>query len=328
MISIVGAGAWGTALAITATRAGKDVVIWALESDVANSINKQRENHVYLPGTKLSHGIKATTNVIEIAGGPVILLTLPAQHMRKTLEPLVSRIPRDTPLVICSKGIEQKSMKLMSEVLAGSFPNNPILVLSGPTFAAEVAAGMPTAVTLAAKNIKIAEQVADQLGSEAFRPYTSDDVIGAQIGGAIKNVLAIACGIADGRELGNNARAALITRGLAEIARLCVAKGGKSETLMGLSGIGDLVLTCTSTKSRNYSLGFALGQNRLLTDIMNERNSIAEGVFTASAAAALARTLSIEMPITWAIDEILNGVKDVDRVVSTLLSRPLRAETD
>ena len=328
MIAIIGAGAWGTALAITAQRAGNDVIIWALEADVAKSMNRQRENHVYLPGPKLTRGIKATTNLIEVAGAPVILLALPAQHMKNTLEPLVSEIPLDTPLVICSKGIEQQSMGLMSEVLATCFPNNPILVLSGPTFATEVAAGLPTAVTLAGDNIEITEQVADQLGSDAFRPYTSDDVIGAQIGGAIKNVLAIACGIADGRELGNNARAALITRGLAEIRRLCIAKGGKSETLMGLSGIGDLVLTCTSTISRNYSLGFALGQNRLLTDIMEERKSIAEGVFTASAAAALAKTLSIEMPITFAVNEILNGGKDIDGVVSTLLSRPLRAETD
>ena len=226
MIAIIGAGAWGTALAITAQKAGNDVIIWALETNVANSINKQRENLIYLPGPKLTHGIKATTNVIDVVSAPIILLALPAQHMRKTLEPLVSRIPRKTPLVICSKGIEQKSMELMSEVLATSFPKNPILVMSGPTFAAEVAAGMPAAVTLAAKNIKIAEQVADQIGSETFRPYTSDDVIGAQVGGAIKNVLAIACGIADGRELGNNARAALITRGLAEIRRLFIAKGG------------------------------------------------------------------------------------------------------
>jgi len=326
MISIIGAGAWGTALAITARRAGNDVIIWALENEVAKSINRQRENSVYLPGSKVTHGIKATTNLIEIVGAPIILLALPAQHMKETLAPLVSQIPLDTPLVICSKGIEQNSMGLMSEVLATSFPKNPILVLSGPTFATEVAAGLPAAVTLAANDIKIAQQVADQLGSEVFRPYSSDDVIGAQIGGAVKNVLAIACGIADGRKLGNNARAALITRGLAEITRLCTAKGGKLETLMGLSGIGDIVLTCTSIKSRNYSLGFALGQNQLLTDIMKERNSIAEGVFTASAAAALANSLSIEMPITFAVDEILKGGKDIDRVVSTLLSRPLRTE--
>ena len=328
MISIIGAGAWGTSLSIAARRAGNDVTLWAYEPEIADAINDKHENPVYLPGARLDPGIRATADLGETAAGEAILLVAPAQHMRQTIGPLARLVTPATPLIICAKGIEQQTLSLMSEAVTGIFPENPVLVLSGPTFAAEVAAGLPTAVTLAGNDIAAAQRVADILSSERFRPYSGADVIGAQIGGAIKNVLAIGCGIAEGRGFGDNARAALITRGLAELTRLCVAKGGRAETMMGLSGLGDLVLTCTSTQSRNYSLGFALGQGRALNEILRERRSVAEGVFTASAAVALANSLGVEMPITAAVDAVLNGGADIGKVIDTLLARPLRAEAD
>lgn len=323
---IVGAGAWGTALAMAVRRADADVTLWAFEAEVVESISRGRENALYLPGVKLDRDIRATGELGELAAADTILLAAPAQHLRQTIGPLAGQLPASTPLVICSKGIEQDTQALMSDAVGSLFAANPVMVLSGPTFAADLAAGLPTAVTLAADDIEAAQWVADDLGSERFRPYSGDDVIGAQIGGAIKNVLAIACGIAEGRGFGDNARAALITRGLAELTRLCIAKGGRAETMMGLSGMGDLVLTCTSTQSRNYSLGVALGQGRTLTEIMGERNSVAEGVYTASAAVALAEKLEIEMPIARAVDAVLNRGANIDDVIGTLLARPLRTE--
>ncbi|MEX2453073.1 MAG: NAD(P)H-dependent glycerol-3-phosphate dehydrogenase [Rhodospirillaceae bacterium] len=324
----MGAGAWGTALSLAVRRAGGDAAIWAFEREVADEINTAHRNEAFLPGVDIDPAIRATGDIDEAARAEALLLAVPAQHLRRTLAPLAGTLPAATPLVICSKGIEQETGALMSEAASALFPDNPVMVLSGPTFASEVAAGLPTAVTLAATDIEAAARLAARLGSDAFRPYSSDDVVGAQIGGAIKNVLAIACGIAAGRGLGDNARAALITRGLAELTRLCVAKGGRAETMMGLSGLGDLVLTCTSPQSRNYSLGEALGAGRSLDEVLGERRSVAEGVFTASAAAALAGTLGIDMPITEAVDAILNRGADIDRVIAALLSRPLRAETD
>ena len=325
-IAIVGAGAWGTALAMAARRAGCDVLIWAFEPEVADGIAQDNENRPYLPGVKLDPSIRATNDLGDAAAADIVLLAAPAQHLRRTVGPLAGQLAPSTPLVICSKGIEQKTLSLMSEAVSSLFAANPIMILSGPTFASDVAAGLPTAVTLAADDIDAAQRVADGLSSERFRPYSGNDVIGAQIGGAIKNVLAIACGIADGRGFGDNARAALITRGLAELTRLCVAKGGRAETMMGLSGMGDLVLTCTSPQSRNYSLGRAIGEGRTLADILDERNSVAEGVFTASAAVALAEQLAVDMPIATAVDAVLNREADIDDVIGALLARPLRAE--
>lgn len=325
-IAIVGAGAWGTALAMAARRAGCDVLIWAFEPEVADGIAQDNENRPYLPGVKLDPAIRATNDLGDAAAADIVLLAAPAQHLRRTVGPLAGQLAPSTPLVICSKGIEQKTLSLMSEAVSSLFAANPIMILSGPTFASDVAAGLPTAVTLAADDIDAAQRVADGLSSERFRPYSGNDVIGAQIGGAIKNVLAIACGIADGRGFGDNARAALITRGLAELTRLCVAKGGRAETMMGLSGMGDLVLTCTSPQSRNYSLGRAIGGGRTLADILDERNSVAEGVFTASAAVALAEQLAVDMPIATAVDAVLNREADIDDVIGALLARPLRAE--
>jgi glycerol-3-phosphate dehydrogenase (NAD(P)+) len=325
-IAIVGAGAWGTVLAMAARRAGCDVLIWAFEPEVADGIAQDNENRPYLPGVKLDPAIRATNDLGDAAAADIVLLAAPAQHLRRTVGPLAGQLAPSTPLVICSKGIEQKTLSLMSEAVSSLFAANPIMILSGPTFASDVAAGLPTAVTLAADDIDAAQRVADGLSSERFRPYSGNDVIGAQIGGAIKNVLAIACGIADGRGFGDNARAALITRGLAELTRLCVAKGGRAETMMGLSGMGDLVLTCTSPQSRNYSLGRAIGEGRTLADILDERNSVAEGVFTASAAVALAEQLAVDMPIATAVDAVLNREADIDDVIGALLARPLRAE--
>ena len=328
MIFIIGAGAWGTALAVAAHRAGNDVRLWAFEAALVDTINGDHENTLYLPGTALDPAIRATGDLSAAASADVILLAAPAQHLRRTIGPLAVQISPATPLVICAKGIEQKTGALMSEAVAALFPDNPVMILSGPTFAAEVAAGLPTAVTLAGDDIAAAQALADRLSSDRFRPYSGDDVIGAQIGGAIKNVLAIACGIAEGCGFGDNARAALITRGIAELSRLCIAKGGRAETMMGLSGLGDLVLTCTSTQSRNYSLGVALGEGRALSDILGERNSVAEGVYTASAATALAASLGIEMPIAAAVDAVLNQGAEINTVIEALLARPLRTEAD
>ena len=328
MISIIGAGAWGTALALAARRAGNDVTLWAYEADIVAAINDAHENTLYLPGFALDPAIRATADLAEAATADALLLAAPAQHMRTTIAPLAGHLPPAAPLIVCAKGIEQETLALMSEVVAAIFPQNPVFILSGPTFAADVAAGRPTAVTLAGSDLAAAQVLADRLSSDRFRPYSGDDVIGAQIGGAIKNVLAIACGIAEGRGFGDNARAALVTRGLAELTRLCLAKGGRAETMMGLSGLGDLVLTCTSTQSRNYSLGLALGAGRTLAEILGERHSVAEGVYTASAAVALAAKLGIEMPIATAVDAVLNKGADINVVIEALLERPLRAEAD
>lgn len=327
-VGVVGAGAWGTALAMVSHRAGCNTTLWAREEEVVASVNSDHVNKTYLPGAALDPGVRATADLSEMSAADILLLVSPAQHLRRTIAPLAGRLKPSVPLVICAKGIEQETGALMSEAVAPIFPDNPVMVLSGPTFAAEVVAGLPTAVTLAGEDLSAAKSLADTLASERFRPYASSDVVGAQIGGAIKNVLAIACGIAEGRGYGDNARAALVTRGLAELTRLCIAKGGSSETMMGLSGLGDLVLTCTSTQSRNYSLGFALGQGRSLKEILGERNSVAEGVYTASAANALADRIGIEMPITAAVDTLLNRDGDIQQVIEALLARPLRAETD
>ncbi len=327
-IGIVGAGAWGTALAIAARRGGGEAKLWAFEAEVAEAINDGRGNPLYLPDAEIDNGIRATRDLGELASSDILLLASPAQHLRRTVSELVGSVYTETSLVICSKGIEQETLALMSEVVAPLFPHNPLFVLSGPTFAAEVAAGLPTAITLAGSDLDAASTLAETIGSARFRPYASNDVIGAQIGGAVKNVLAIACGIAEGRGFGDNARAALITRGLTELKRLCIAKGGRAETVMGLSGLGDLVLTCTSNQSRNFSLGIALGEGRALDEILGSRRSVAEGVFTASATVQLAETLGIDMPIVAAVDAILNRSGSIEDAIEVLLARPLRSETE
>nr|WP_145622288.1 NAD(P)H-dependent glycerol-3-phosphate dehydrogenase [Nitrospirillum amazonense] len=325
-IGVIGAGAWGTALAMAARRAGRDVVLWAREPEVVTAINGGHENTPFLAGVALDPAIRATGDLAEAVRADAVLLVTPAQHIRTTTAKLKPLLARGTPVVLCAKGIEIATGSLMTEVTAGELPDTPLAVLSGPTFAAEVARGLPTAVTLACRDAALGQGLAQALGSLTFRPYASDDLVGAEIGGAVKNVLAIACGIVAGRALGDNARAALITRGLAEIARLGQSLGAKPETFMGLSGLGDLTLTCGSLQSRNMSLGHALGQGQPLATILAGRNSVAEGVYTAEAVVRLAARRSVDMPICQAVDAILNHGADVNATIQSLLSRPLKTE--
>lgn len=301
-IGIIGAGAWGTALAIVARKAGREVVLWG--RDPAGS-----------------HPIQPTRNLGEAARSDALLVVVPAQSVREVCNALGPVLGDSVPVVVCAKGIERGTLMSMSEVVAETLPGRPVAVLSGPTFAGEVARGLPAAVTLACRDAALSEALAAALRTPAFRPYHSTDVAGAELGGAVKNVLAIACGITQGRALGENARAALITRGLAEMTRLALARGGRAETLMGLAGLGDLTLTCTSATSRNYAHGFAIGRGEAPTG-----GVVVEGVSTAAALVALAARHKVEMPIAEAVDAILNRGADIDAVIAGLLARPLRAE--
>ena len=326
-IAIIGAGAWGTALAMVARRAGRNVVLQAHEPEVAAAINGSHENSLFLPGMALDPEIRATNNPAEAAvDTDVVLLVVPTQFLRAVLTGLSGNLPSGVPVVICAKGIEQETLALMSEICEEVVPQAPVAVLSGPTFAAEVALDRPTAVTLASADKALGVGLSEALGTSRFRIYRSDDIVGAQVGGAVKNVLAIGCGIVEGRGLGDNAKAALITRGLAEIVRLGLAKGAKAETLMGLSGIGDLVLTCNAMQSRNFSLGVALGQGEALDGILAARTSVAEGVFSAASVSELAGSLSIDMPLSVAVDGILNHFADINATIEGLLARPAGAE--
>ncbi|MBN2751250.1 MAG: NAD(P)-dependent glycerol-3-phosphate dehydrogenase, partial [Rhodospirillaceae bacterium] len=304
------------------------VTLWAHETDVVEGINAAHENSAFLPGVRLDPTIVATTDLRDIAASDIILWVTPAQFVRPVLRAF-SRFSRpDVPVVMCSKGIEEGSFALMSEVLTQELPRTPWGVLSGPTFAAEVAKGLPTAITLACADKALAQRLAHAIGTPSFRPYWSEDVIAAEVGGAVKNVLAIACGIVSGRTLGHNAQAALITRGMAEITRLAVAKGATPVALMGLAGLGDLILTATSMLSRNFSLGVALGQGRTLEEVLGERRAVTEGVFTARATRDLAAKTGIDMPIASAVAAVLFDGADINTTIGDLLSRPLRAEQD
>lgn len=326
-IGIIGAGAWGTALAVACVRAGRDVTLWAFEQSVVDEINQAHENKTYLSGVKLDPGIHATTDMGEALNVDAVLMVCPAQHLRAICEQAKDRWKAGTPAVLCAKGVEKGTLRLMSEVAEEVLGNEaPIAVLSGPTFAREVANGMPTAITLACKDSDMGQQLIDAIASHTFRPYLSNDVIGAQLGGAIKNVLAIACGIVEGRGMGENARAALITRGLAEIVRLGKVLGADPLTLMGLSGLGDLTLTCSAMQSRNFSLGFELGQGKTLDEILAERNSIAEGVPSATSVVELAQQNQVDMPICQAVYAVLNVEAKLDSVIEGLLNRPLNTE--
>ena len=325
-IGIIGGGAWGTALAVTARRAGRDVILWARETDVVAAINERHENPLFLPGIAIDAAIAATGELATAASANAVLLAVPAQHLREIAGSLAPSLRPGAAVVICAKGVEEKTGALMSEAAAAVLPGAKLAILSGPTFAGEVARGLPTAVTLATADQALGRAVIAALGTRSFRPYLSDDMVGAEIGGAVKNVLAIACGIVAGRRLGDNARAALITRGLAEMVRLARVKGGRPETLMGLSGLGDLTLTCTGLQSRNHSLGFALGEGKSLAAILGTRRSIAEGVSSAAAVGALARRLGVDMPIVAAVDAILHRAADIDETIAGLLARPFRAE--
>ncbi|MDD9905305.1 MAG: NAD(P)-dependent glycerol-3-phosphate dehydrogenase [Rhodospirillaceae bacterium] len=326
-VAIIGGGAWGTALACVARRAGNDTTLWARNETVVAAINAGEGNRLYLKDVPLEPGIAATSDLEQAsADADIALLVVPSQFVRDVSTRMAPAIKPGTPIALCAKGVEQTTGALMSEVLVGTVPQAKIAVLSGPTFAQEVARDLPTAVTLASSDSAAGERLAAAIGGPHFRPYLSDDPVGAEIGGAVKNVLAIACGIVAGRRMGDNARAALITRGLAEIVRLGLAKGARAETLMGLSGLGDLTLTCNAMQSRNFSLGAALGEGRQLDDILEERNAVTEGVFSAGSVTALAERLGIEMPICQAVNRIVNHGDPIDQVIAGLLSRPFARE--
>jgi glycerol-3-phosphate dehydrogenase (NAD(P)+) len=322
-LGIIGGGAWGTALAQVASADGRETLLWALEPEVVDSINRRSENPLFLPGIRLNRRVRATANLDDLNVCDAWLVVTPAQHMRAVLSD-ASECAK--PLVLCSKGIEERSGELLNRVAKEACPAAQIAVLSGPTFAHEVARGLPTAVTLAAEDNGLADRLRDRLALPTFRIYVSDDVAGAEIGGAVKNVLAIACGVVQGKGLGQNARAALVARGFAEMTRFGLAMGARPETLTGLSGLGDLVLTCSSTSSRNYSLGKGLGEGRSPAELLSDRKTVAEGAFTAPVLARLAREKGIDMPIVDAVDALIAGRADVDQVLDALLSRPPRAE--
>lgn len=324
---ILGAGAWGTALATAAVRAGGEALIWAHRQETASRINETRRNADYLPDVALPDPILATARLAELADRDALLLAVPAQTLRGVAQQLAPYLPRETPLVICCKGIEQQSAKPMSTVLAETLPGRPVAALSGPTFAGEVAAGLPSAATVGAADAELGKALAAALGSARFRLYWTDDLTGVELGGAVKNVLAIPCGIAIGRKLGENARAALVARGLAEMMRFGAATGARAETLMGLSGLGDLVLTCTSRQSRNLSLGIALGEGRTLADYLAGRRTVAEGLYSAAAVCRMAVAAGIDMPIAAAVDAILNRGAAIETAMAALLQRPLRSES-
>jgi glycerol-3-phosphate dehydrogenase (NAD(P)+) len=324
-LGVIGGGAWGTALAQVASAGGRETVLWAMEPEVVEGVNARHENAVFLPRIPLNDAIRATSDLSELGSCDAWIVVTPAQHMRSVLE----RAPAgDRPLVLCSKGIEERSGKLLHEVAHEVCPSSPIAVLSGPTFAHEVAAGLPTAVTLACKDRTLGEQLRSRINLVHFRTYCTDDIAGAEAGGAVKNVLAIACGIVEGKRFGQNARAALIARGFAEMIRFGVAMGGRRETLAGLSGLGDLVLTCSSTSSRNFSLGKAIGEGGKVAELMKDRRTVAEGAHTAPVVHRIALEHEIDMPIVGAVVELLSGKVDIDQLLETLLSRPPGDEED
>ena len=322
-VGVVGAGAWGTALAQMLATDGREVLLWAREQELVEEINATRRNSLYLPSARLSDSIRATADLAEAAACDILLLVTPAQHLGAVLAGFPA-FPRD--LVLCSKGIEAGSGRLMNEVARDAAPQSEIAVLSGPTFAHEVAAGLPTAVTLACGGGQAQwDRLSGAIARQNFRPYYSEDVTGAEIGGAVKNVLAIACGVVDGLGLGQNARAALIARGYAEMMRFGEALGAERDTLAGLCGLGDLVLTCSSTSSRNFSLGKALGAGQSADELMADRRTVAEGAHTAPVLVELAARHGVAMPITAAVFRLLQGAP-AREVVSDLLARPLTSE--
>lgn len=324
-LGVLGGGAWGTALAILAAENGLDVRLWARESETVDDINTDHENKTFLPGVVLPERVVAVADPGDALRSDAALLVVPTQYIRTVLADC-GAVDAGVPIIVCSKGIEQSSLALPGDVVRDVMPDNPLAVLSGPSFAADVAHGLPTAITLAIADAVVGEQLVGCLGRPTFRIYLSDDLTGAQIGGATKNVLAIACGIVDGRRLGDSARAALMARGFAELQRLAQAMNANPTTLAGLSGLGDLILTCSSRQSRNMSLGVALGEGQSMDDILAARRSVAEGVYTADAVTKLAAKLNVEMPICSAVCDVVQGRRSVDQVIEDLLSRPMSSE--
>lgn len=328
-ISVIGAGAWGTALAEVYSRSGHDVSLWVREDSLAKTLQDTRENSVYLPGIPLSPTLKISGVLQEaIAASDVVLCVVPAQFLRSVVRELAPCLRPDQSLVLCAKGIELSSKRLLTDVVREEAPRVLSAVLSGPNFAHEIARGLPSASTLACPDLAKGKNLQLALKSRNLRLYVTEDVVGAQIGGAVKNVIAIACGIVDGLGLGESARAALITRGLAEIARLTLEMGGRKETLMGQCGVGDLMLTCSSIKSRNFSLGHELARGVPLHDILSRRKTVTEGVPTAKAAQELALQHGVDMPIVSSVYACLYQNLDVKQAVGHILDRPARREAD
>lgn len=319
-VAVIGAGAWGTALAMVAARAGRNVTLWARNAEHARRIQSTRDNP-RLPGVPLAPEIAVTSELSLAARADMLLIATPAQHLRGAVNMLASHVKTAVPIIACAKGIEHGTHKFMTEIIAEAAPHAQPAILSGPSFADDVARGLPTAVTLAAKDEALASSLVQALGSATFRPYHTTDVRGVEIGGAAKNVLAIAVGIAVGRKLGASAQAALTTRGFAELTRLGRALGARGETLAGLSGLGDLILTCSSLQSRNFALGLALGRGE-----QPPPGKLAEGEFTAPVLIELASSQNIEMPVSEAVAAILSGKSTIDAAISGLLTRPLKAE--
>ncbi len=324
-IGVVGAGAWGTALALAAAWAGARVSLWARESEVVDSVRRHRQNATFLPGVQLPQSIRATGDLVEAAQNEALLLAAPAQHLRTVLRHLRPAVSPGTPIALCAKGIELGSGKLLTEVLAEEVPACATAILSGPSFARDVAAGLPTAVTIAGP-MAVAQKLQASLSHAAFRPYASDDVVGVALGGAAKNVYAIGCGIVSGMGLGESARAALLARSFAELIRLGEALGARRDTLMGLSGLGDLVLTATSPTSRNFSFGLSLGKGHTRAELDRKGHPLAEGVATAPALVARAKKERIELPIAEAVADVLSGALALDAAIPRLMSRPLTKE--
>lgn len=320
--AVLGGGAWGTALAVTMLRAGHEVRLWARDAETVEAVNGRAENPRYLPGIRLDPVPAATTQLGEaLDGAEIALAVTPAQTLRAVLEAARQKVPAETPLVLCAKGIERETGKLLSAVAQEVLPGNPVAALSGPSFATDVAQGLPTAVTVAAKDAERAAALAAMLTAPAFRCYSTDDLIGVEVGGALKNVMAIAAGAVAGAGLGASAQAALVTRGFVELRRIAAGFGARAETLMGLSGLGDLILTCGSAQSRNFGYGFAIGRGE---DVANR--PLAEGVATAGIAAKLARERGIDAPIVETVDLILSRRITLGEAVEALLSRPLKSE--
>jgi glycerol-3-phosphate dehydrogenase (NAD(P)+) len=321
-LAVIGAGAWGTALAVVAARAGNEVVLWGRDERQIATMRQSRENRRYLAGIALPAGVAPEDRLDAVVGAEALLLAVPAQRLREVCRALPPAIG-EAPLVICAKGLEQTSGLRLSEVVAMERPTAPVAALSGPSFALEVGQGRPTAVTIAAEDHDLALDLAQLLASPAFRPYASDDLMGVELAGALKNVIAIAAGVTMGKGLGENARASLVTRGLAEMTRLAMALGARRETLMGLSGLGDLILTATSLTSRNTSFGYALARGDTPAALMAAGGKLSEGAYTAGAACTLARRAGVELPVAEAVRAVVTGELGVDAAIEALLSRPL-----
>ena len=318
-IGVIGGGAFGTAMACVVRRSGHEVTLWAREPEVAASINQEALNPLFLPGVRLPAGIRATFDLAAACkGAELLLLAPPAQHMRATAQRLAPLLAPGTPVVSCSKGLERASLALMPEVLADALPRASVAILSGPSFAREIAADLPCGVALASADLALARRLAALIANPRFGVQANDDPVGTAIGGLMKNVVAIASGLLAGRKLGENARATLVTLGLAEATRLGLAKGARRETFDGLAGIGDMMLTANSLQSRNTSLGFALGEGKTLAEVLGVRKEVTEGVFSSGAVATLARKLGVTLPVCAAVDELLNHGASVDATVARL----------